>query len=234
MEDTDWLGDLRWNGYPSLRPVRDVASSEPGPAPREPGATRAAGHDAKHPPAKASLRTDPRLSEFARENESLRARLEQLARLAPEFERRLSEAGAAFEDAALEADSRLRDSALERERLTGELEAAKTGVSRLAARDASREADLRLERERRAEAEKALLDARRKLEELSAEVERLRATASEQAGTLAELRLQASSQNERLVQSKALTDQDVRLLRSEMRDFLAKFARLPGPSARNP
>ena len=40
------------------------------------------------------------------------------------------------------------------------------------------------------------------------------------------LRRQASAQNEHLVQSKALTDEDVRMLRQEMREFLAKFHRI--------
>ncbi len=215
-KDPDWLGELRWQGYPRLDAVRDVASAleaeESGAPPRAKN---------RHEPA-----VDPRVQELARENESLRARIDALSRLSGEFERRLSEAGTSYEGAVLEAESRLRDAALERERLAGELGAAKAENARLTARDAAREADLRLERERRADAEKAALAARRELTELAAEAERLRADAAGHAGSLLELRRQASSQNERLIQSKALSDEDVRLLRQELREFLAKFHRI--------
>ncbi|MDE2510619.1 MAG: hypothetical protein KGL74_05810, partial [Elusimicrobia bacterium] len=169
---------------------------------------------------------DPRLQELGKENEILRTRLDQLAKLAGEFERRLAEAGTAHEVSLLGVESRLRDGTLERERLKGELDSAKAEAARLTARDASREAELRLERERRADSEKALHDARRRLTEMTARGEHLAATAAQQAGALEELRRQASSQNERLLQSKALTDQDVQLLRQELRDFIAKFHRI--------
>jgi hypothetical protein len=215
-QDPDWLGELRWRGYPRLDAVRDVASEieaeDAAPPPRQPVRKESAG--------------DARVEELARENESLRARLEALARLSGEFERRLAEAGTAYEGAVLEAESRLRDAAFERERLSGELGAAKDENARMIARDGAREADLRLERERRSDAEKAALAARRELTELAAEAERLRAEAAGHAGALLELRRQASSQNERLIQSKALSDEDVRLLRQELREFLAKFHRI--------
>jgi chromosome segregation ATPase len=203
-QDLDWLGDLRWRGYPHIQPMRDVASSAPAD---------------ELPPSENNRG-------LAQENETLHARVHALSRLAAEFERRLSEAGAAYEGAALEAESRLRDAALEGQHLAGELEAAKAESARLASRDASREADLRLERERRADTEKALLGARRKSEELELEAGRLRSEAAGHAGALEELRRQAAAQNERLLQSKTLTDEDVHLLRSEMREFLAKFHRI--------
>lgn len=209
-QDLEWLGDLRWRGYPHLLPVRDAVPSAPA---------------AEAPPPETPA-ADPRLAEVSRENESLRARIEAMGRLAAEFERRLGEAGAAYESAALEAEARLRDGALERQRLAGELDAAKEEGARLTARDAAREADLRLERERRSDLEKALLDARRKAEEAGSEAERLRTEAAGHAGALAELRRQAATQNDRLLQAKALTDEDVRLLRQEMREFLAKFHRI--------
>ncbi|OGR90141.1 MAG: hypothetical protein A2V88_10715 [Elusimicrobia bacterium RBG_16_66_12] len=213
--DLDWLGDIRWHGYPRLESLRDLGpDAGTGDAP----AGRLVAAEAPAP--------DPRAAELARDNEVLRSRLAELSRLAGDFERRLSEAATAYESSALEAESRLRDAALERERLSGELSAAKDECARLAARDAAREADLRLERERRSDSEKALADARRRLEELTSESERLRAEAAANAGAAGELRRQASSQNERLIQSKALTDQDVSLLRQELRDFLAKFHRL--------
>jgi hypothetical protein len=207
--DLEWLGDLRWKGYPHLQPVGDVASAlQPEGGPPQ------------------TLAADPRLGELARGNEALQARIEALSRLAAEFERRLSDAGTAYEGAVLESESRLRDAALERQHLAGELEAAKAEGARLTARDAAREADLRLERERRSDAEKALLGSRRKAEELELEAERLRSEAAGHAGALAELRRQASASNDHLLQSKALTDEDVRLLRQEMREFLAKFHRI--------
>jgi hypothetical protein len=211
MDDSDleWLGDPRWQGYPHLTAVRDAASApEPAPSARP------------EPPP------DPRVGVLAAENEALRARLESMSRLAQDFDRRLAETGAAYEGAILEAESRGRDGALARQRLAGELDAAKAEGARLTARDAAREAELRLERERRADAERALLEARRRAEELSLETERLRAETAKQEGTLIELRRQASAQNERLIQSKILTDEDVRLLREEMREFLAKLHRL--------
>jgi len=209
--DLDFLGDLRWQGYPRLQPVRDVVASPP---------------PETAPAAPPSPLPDPRVAELARDNEALRARIDGLGRLAAEFERRLAEAGSGYEAALLEAQSRLRDAALQSQHLAGELEAAKAGAERLAARDAAREADLRLERERRSDAEKALLAARRRGEELEAEAARLRSEAAGHAGALAELRRQASTQNERLIQAKALTDEDVRVLRSELREFLAKFHRI--------
>jgi chromosome segregation protein len=209
--DVSWLGDPRWQGYPRLQAVRDLEAHPPEPAP---------------PRAPSAAPPDPRTAELARENETLRARQEELARLAAEFDRRLSEAGAEYEGAVLQAESRLRDAALERERLAGELESARAEIARLSARDAAREADLRLERERRADADKALLETRRRLHEAEAEADRLRAAAAESAGAVKELRAQADAHSERLVRAKELTDQDVRLLRQEMREFLAKFHRL--------
>ncbi len=214
-DDPDWLGDLRWHGYPRLEPTPDASA-------RAPAGVEAALPARRPSPAAA----DPRAEDLARENEALRARLRELARLAGEFERRLSEAGASYEGAVLEAESKLRDAALERERLTGELSAARDELSRAEAREAGRDADLRLERERRADAERALAEARRKSEERGAQAESLRAAAAEQAGRVEELRRQAAAQNDRLLQAKALTDEDVRLLRQEMREFLAKFHRL--------
>jgi hypothetical protein len=208
-QDLDWLGDLRWQGYPHLRPASDLSAPPEGEKPA--------------PPEKSA---DPRLGELARENETLRARIEGMSRLAAEFERRLADAGGAYEGAVLEAESRLRDAALEREHLAGQLEAAKAEGGRLAARDAALEADLRLERERRADAEKALLGARRKAEEFELEAERLRTQAAGHAAVLEELRRQAAAQNAHLLQAKALTDEDIHLLRSEMREFLAKFHRI--------
>jgi len=210
-KDPDWLNELRWRGSPKIEPLRDFSS---------------VADDAPASPRKTSAAPDPRLAELGRENESLRSRLDELLKLASEFERRMSDAGTAHDIAVMQAESRLRDAALERERLTGELEAAKAECARLSARDAAHEADLRLERERRADADKALTDARRRLTDLTAETDHLRASASEQAGAMAELRRQVSGQNERLLQAKALTDQDVHLLRQEMREFLAKFHRI--------
>lgn len=217
QDDLRWLGELRWQGYPRLQPVRDLEATPP----------------VETAPA-AEAPADPRIGALGRENEALRARIDALGRLAAEFERRLTEAGAAYEGALLESDSRLRDAALENRRAAGELDAAKAEVARLAARDAAREADLRMERERRSDAEKALLAERRRAEELEAELVSLRADAAASAGALEEARRQASAQNERLLLAKALTDEDVRLLRQEMREFLAKFHRIQESSGENP
>ena len=77
-DSNEWLGDLRWQGYPRLKPVRDIASEvEAGPMPRR----------------QSGLRVET----LARENEALRTKIESLVQLASEFERKLSEAGSAYE-----------------------------------------------------------------------------------------------------------------------------------------
>ena len=218
--DPDWLGELRWQGYPRMAPQRDV-STLPQDAPAAPNKL-------------GTLAANARLLELEQENAALRSRLEEMIKLSAQFERHLSEAGTAHEVAVMQAQSRQRDAALDRERLSGELQASKAEAANLIARDTAREADLRLERERRADSEKALHDARRRLLELTEETERLRASASEQAGALAEFRRQASAQNERLLHSKALTDQDIQLLRQELREFLAQFHRIQDTAGEKP
>jgi len=205
----DWLGELSWQGYPRLSPIRDIANAPEAetPAPR-------------------ARPADPRLSTLARENEALRAKIDLLARLTSEFERRLSEAAQSYEGAALESDSARRSAELENARLAGELESARAELARREAREHTREADLALERERRADCEKALLEARRRLNDLESEMVAARSKGAELSGSVGELRRQASASNERLLQAKALTDQDVQILRAEMREFLAKFHRI--------
>ena len=210
-EMSDWLGDLRWQGYPHLEPVRDVASPQALDAPAE------------HRPRKAA---DARVETLARDNEALRAKLDGMARLAAEFERRLAETASSYEDAALESDSARRTLELERAKLAGELEAARSELCRRETREAARDTELSRERDRRAESEKSALEAHRRLNDLNAELEAARAKASELAGAMTELRRQADASNERLLQAKALTDQDIHLLRQEMREFLAKFHRI--------
>lgn len=208
-EKADWLADVRWQGYPKLAPIKDVAS-----APDEPGAPR---------PRRGA---DVRAETLARENEALRRKLEAMTAMVSEFERRMAEAASAYEGAALEAESARRSAELETARLAGELESAKAELARRDARDLSRDADLTLERERRADLEKALLDARRRVNDLEGETASARAKSAELAGSIGELRRQAAAANEKSIQAKALTDQDVQLLRQEMREFLAKFHRI--------
>ncbi len=205
----DWLGELSWQGYPRLSPIRDIASVPETDAPAR--------------PRKGS---DLRVEALARENEALRAKLASVAGLASDFERRLSEAASSYEGAALEADSARRTLELEHARLAGELESARAELARREARELSRESDLTLERERRADCEKALVDARRRLNDLESEIAAARSKGAELSGSVGELRRQAASSNERLLQAKSLTDQDVQILRAEMREFLAKFHRI--------
>ncbi|MCM2305476.1 MAG: hypothetical protein NDJ72_12280 [Elusimicrobia bacterium] len=209
-DNMNWLGELSWQGYPRLAPIRDVAVDPDRPAavPR----ARKAG--------------DGRVEVLARENEALRAKLDSLAGLAAEFERRLAEAASSYEGAALESESARRSTELENARLAGELDSARAELDRRAARDHARESDLALERERRADAEKALVEARRRLNDLEADLASARGKSSELAGSVGELRRQASASHERLLQAKTLTDQDVQILRAEMREFLAKFHRI--------
>ena len=208
-EKADWLGDVRWQGYPKLAPMKDVAGR-----PDEPDAPR---------PRKGA---DVRVETLARENEALRRKLDSMSGLVAEFERRMAEAASAYEGASLEAESARRSAELETARLAGELESARAELARREARDLSREADLTLERERRADLEKALLDARRRLNDLEGEVASARSKSAELAGSIGELRRQAAAANEKSLQAKAVTDQDVQLLRQEMREFLAKFHRI--------
>lgn len=205
----DWLGELSWQGYPRLSPIQDVANVP----------------ETETPPRQFKV-SDLRVETLARENEALRAKIDLLAGLASEFERRLSEAASSYEGAALESDSARRTLELENARLSGELESARAELARREAREHNRESDLSLERERRADADKALVDARRKLNDLEAELASARAKGAELAGGVAELRRQATASNERLLQAKSLTDQDVQILRAEMREFLAKFHRI--------
>lgn len=205
----DWLGELSWQGYPRLSPIRDVANAPETEA-----------------PPRSRKDSGLRVEALARENEELRAKLATVAGLASEFERRLSDAASAYEGAALESDSARRSLELEHARLAGELESARAELTRREARELTRESELTLERERRADCEKALLDARRRLNDLEADVAAARAKGSELSGSVGELRRQASASNERLLQAKSLTDQDVQILRAEMREFLAKFHRI--------
>lgn len=213
----DWLGDLSWKGYPRLVPIKDVASQPdaglPSPRPRRGG--------------------DLRAETLARENEALRSKVAAMSGLAAEFERRLAEAASSYEGAVLESDSARRSAELESARLAGELESARSELSRRESRELSRESDLALERERRADAEKALVEARRRLNDLESEVAAARSKAAELSGSVGELRRQASASHERLLQAKTLTDQDVQILRAEMREFLAKFHRIQETFAEN-
>lgn len=218
-ESNDWLGDLSWQGYPRLAPVRDTAG-DPDPVPGTPR-------------PRPSREPEGRADSLARENEALRAKLASFAGLATEFERRLAEAASSYEGAALESDSARRSAELENARLEGELDSARAELARRQSRELTRENDLALERERRADAEKSLVEARRKLNDLEAEVVSARHKASELAGSVGELRRQASASHERLLQAKTLTDQDVQILRAEMREFLAKFHRIQETFAEN-
>ncbi len=210
----DWLGDLRWQGYPRLQPVADLAGKvDPGDpvVPPRPG----------EPPL--------RLEELAKENEILRSRLDRLLRMALEFERRLEDAGRRYEDALLEAESRETALRLEKERIEGERDGARAEAERRAAHEGALDGFLNLERGRREIAERDLAEARRRLELLEAEAGRYKQLHAETSGAVGELRRQASASSERLLQAKSLTDQDIALLRQEMREFLAKFHRLTDP-----
>ncbi len=214
-KDPDWLGDLRWQGYPHLKPIADLAGRVDLRDPVVP------------PPSEAG--PNPRLEDLAKENEALRARLDRLLRLALEFERRLEDAGRRYEDALLEAETRETTLRLEKERVEGERDGARAEAERRAAHETMLDGFHNLERGRRENAERDLENARRRIELLEAEAGRYKQLHAEAAGALAELRRQASASAERLLQAKSLTDQDVSLLRQEMREFLAKFHRLNDP-----
>ncbi len=213
-ESRDWLADLNWQGYPRLVPIHDAASDPDFPRPRKAGAVRA--------------------ETVARENEALRAKLDALTALASEFERRLSQAAQSYEGAALESESARNAAELENARLTGELDSARAELARREAREHTREADLVLERERRADADRALLEARRRVNDLETDLATARSKGAQLSGSIGELRRQAEASSERLAQAKALGDQDVSLLRAEMREFLAKFYRIQELFAEKP
>ncbi len=209
-DSNDWLGHLSWQGYPRLSPIKDIASAP----------------DPESDPPRPRKGGDVRVETLARENEALRAKIDHLGGLVAEFERRLSGAASAYEGAALESDSARRMVMLDNARLTGELDSARAELARREAREHTREADLVLERERRADSDKTLLEARRKLNDLESELATTRNRSAELAGSIAELRRQAAASHERLIQAKTLTDQDIQILRAEMREFLAKFHRI--------
>lgn len=217
-ENSDWLGDLKWQGYPRLSALRDIANDpekeQETPRPRKGG--------------------DVRVETLARENEVLRAKIDVLSGLISEFERRLSDAASSYEGAALESDSARRTSELENARLAGELESARVELTRREAREHTRESDLSIERERRADAEKALVEARRRINDLESALDSARGKGAELAGSVGELRRQAAASHDRLLQAKALTDQDVQILRAEMREFLARFHRIQETFAEPP
>ncbi|MEK7232724.1 MAG: hypothetical protein AAB268_02825 [Elusimicrobiota bacterium] len=216
-DSNDWLGDLRWQGYPSLSPVRDIAGDIDHLA------------DVPRPLRKEGIR----LETLIREKEALRGELEAqririgtLSGLASEFERRLSDAASSYEGAALESESARRSLEIENARLSGELESARAEIARREARELARESDLALERERRSDCEKSLLEARRRLNDQESELAAARSKGAELAGSIGELRRQAAASHKVLLQAKALTDQDVHILRAEMREFLEKFRRI--------
>lgn len=208
-EPADWLGNLNWQGYPRLAPVRDLGS--------------AADRDDVPRLRKGG---DVRIEAVVRENEALRAKIDALAGFASEFERRLSEAASSYEGAAFESDSARRSAELESARLAGELKSAHADLARREARELAREADLSLERERRADCEKTLLEARRRINDLESELAAARSKGAELSGSIGELRRAAAASHDRLMQAKALTDQDAQILRSEMRKLLAEFHRI--------
>lgn len=210
----DWLGDLRWQGYPRLDPVSDLAG-------------RVDPSDPALPPRPAL--TGGRLEDLAKENELLRSRLDRLTRLAQEFERRLEEAGRRYEEALLEAEARETGLRLEKERLEGERDGARAEAERRAAHEGALDGFLNLERGRREAAERELDTLRRRVELAEADADRYKKLHAETSGAVGELRRQAGAQSERLLQAKALSDQDVALMRQELRDFLAKFHRLTDP-----
>jgi hypothetical protein len=88
--ESDWLGELRWRGYPRVE--------DEDPPARE--------------PRRAPVADESRAEQLAGENTALRARVAALTRLAAEFERRLADAAAACEAADLEAQERLREAQL--------------------------------------------------------------------------------------------------------------------------
>lgn len=210
----DWLDDLRWQGYPKLQPVADLAGRVDPSDPALPPGTPLGGG---------------RLEDLAKENELLRSRIDRLTRLAAEFERRLEEAGRRYEDALLEAEARETGLRLEKERLEGERDGARAEAERRAAHEGALDGFLNLERGRREAAERELESLRRRVELAEADADRYKKLHAETAGAVGELRRQANAQSERLLQAKALSDQDVALMRQELRDFLAKLHRLTDP-----
>ncbi|MEQ1920313.1 MAG: hypothetical protein ABL955_14075, partial [Elusimicrobiota bacterium] len=93
----------------AVPPIKDIAS-EPDP---------------ESAPPRPRKGGDVRVETLARENEALRAKIDNLAGLVAEFERRLSGAASAYEGAALESDSARRMVMLDNARLTGELDSAR-------------------------------------------------------------------------------------------------------------
>lgn len=139
------------------------------------------------------------------------------------FEAKLSRSRAAYEDhiARLEDEARRSQAQLQDLRETkGTLDGAlkRAQDDQKAAHD-----QLALERSRADAAEGQLLESRRRAAETEAKLSQQGLDLASQAGALEELRRQASVYQQRLVQSKELTDSDIMTLRQDLKMFLEEL-----------
>ena len=103
---------------------------------------------------------------------------------------------------------------------------AEKACERLEVRAQALEADLRQALAKSAASEQNGLEARRGLSALEPELQRLKQEGAAAQATIAELRRQASSYRERVVEFQEHTGSDVAMLRQELREFLIKVKRL--------
>ena len=144
------------------------------------------------------------------------------------FEAKLSRSRAGYEqhissleDAARRGEAQLHDLREMKGTLDGALKRAQDDQK--AAHD-----QLALERARAEAAESQLLEARRRAAENDKRLVQLGQDHAAQAGALEELRRQASVYQQRLLQSKELTDSDIMTLRQDLKMFLEELRLLRG------
>jgi chromosome segregation ATPase len=173
---------------------------------------------------KASLKSELGLA--GQENDRLRQRQEESRAVQAELEAKLVRLKESQDSAVsnLREKVRLLEEQIQAQRQDKGF--AEKAFERLEVRAQALEADLRQALAKSAAAEQNGLEARRRLGELDPELQRLKQEGAAAGATIAELRRQASSYQERVVEFQEHTGSDVAMLRQELREFLIKVKRL--------
>lgn len=215
-----------------------ASSSEPAPTSGTLESTQAVAGDSGHraekavPPdftdrierlARDRAEATGRASDLARENADLRGRQAKIESRLADFEATMSRSREAYESAV----ARLQGQVKLLEDHVKTLKEDKQGLEQQALRGdealgGARE-ELRLERERLMNAERAAMEAGQRIGIMEAAVQKLREELAAERGAGEELRSQAATYRERLAAAKELTDSDIGALRQEMRMFLEEF-----------
>jgi predicted nucleic acid-binding Zn-ribbon protein len=200
---------------------------------------------AKEPPPSAGQNLASRLEALAQERSSLKAELALAKQENGQLREALGESRtgrqeleaqiAGLKEAHQNAEAGFQDKArvLEDQIQTQRQDKAfiEKAFERLEVRAHALEADLRQASVKDVAVERDALDARRRLGELEPELQRLKEEAAAAQATIAELRRQTSSYNEKVVDFQEHTGSDVAMLRQELREFLIKVKRLVDEAA---